>query len=514
MKQMKRINVFAFLIFVVAFDQFFWDQNLALNFALFSLLSIIHHFIDSPVSFSKPSVQMATVGNVIATFMLVYHNSIVSSFVAIISWIVLIGFFHEEDLRTVYRAVWSSILHFFKIPPFLKNREDKLSKEKSTEWMRWMKIVVLPTFIVIVFFLIFRGANLVFKDVTDQIGHDIKWAFERIFDIASWERLLFVFLGALIANWVVFQSQWKIFSKMEYKKTDELLRVRDKNQYGFISIYFKEIFPMKFKMLRLKDENKSGVLAMGMICMLLLIINSIDIFYVWFGLNYNPKMNFAKDVHQGVYMLIFSIVLSILVMLYYFRRNLNFYSKNKLLKNLAYTWIALNVVLIISVIIRNVHYINHLGLTHKRIGIFIFLAIVVLGLASLYWKISQRKSFFYMSKFNSWSIYFMLIFMTCFNWDMIIFNYNFAQKDKLKFDRFYVLDYLSDEAIINLKLKEKELNKNNDLNIIQDYQEYRYNTLESQFERITLKLANDKNTWQSWNYRKYKVKKLIHQVKS
>jgi hypothetical protein len=509
---MKRINLIAFFLLIVAFDIFFWGESLALNFAIFSVLTIVIQFLNSPESYQKKTMLVTTFGNLVSIFMLVYFNSTISVVASIISWIVMIGFYHEDELRTVYRAIWSSGLHFFKIPPFLRKSKNGEHQFQSAKYIRFIKIMLLPFFFVFIFFLIFRGANQVFSDVTDQLGHDIEWAISQIIEISSVERMAFILLGVFVANWVVYQSNWKFYSKNERAKSDQLWRVKGKNKFDFITDYLKEFFPIKTKMLKLKNENKSAVLMMGMICSLLLIINAIDIVYVWFGYDYNPTKNFSKDVHKGVNLLIFSIILSIVIMLYYFRGNQNFYAKNTRLKKLSYTWIALNGILIISVFIRNIHYINHLGLTHKRIGIFVFLTIVLLGLISLYWKISQRKSFFYMSKFNSWSVYFMLIFIACFNWDMIIFNHNFAKKNELKFDRFYVLDYLSDEAILHLKLRERELNNMNDLNVIQDHQLYRYNTLDGQLERINRKMEYGKNTWQTWSYRKLKVKKLLQEI--
>ncbi len=506
---MKKINVIAFVLLTVLFDIFFWGESLALNFALFSVLTIGIQFLNSPDSFKKRPVQAATIGNLISVFMLVYFNSTISGFASIISWIVMIGFYHEDELRTVYRAVWSSILHFIKIPPFLRKSSTEENKFQSAKYIRLIKIVLIPFFLVFIFFLIFRGANQVFSDVTDKIGHDIQWAISQIIEISSIERILFILLGSLIANWVIFQSDWKFYTKKEREKGNQLIRRRAKNKPNFIVEFFMNDEKTIPKILGLKNENKSAVLTMGMICALLVIINTIDIVYIWFGYDYNPTKNFSKDVHKGVNMLIFSIILSIAIMLYYFRKNQNFYSQNGLLKKLTFTWIGLNGVLLISVFIRNIHYINHLGLTHKRIGIFVFLTIVLLGLISLYWKIAQRKSIFYMSKFNSWSVYTMLIFIGCFNWDMIIFNFNYSNRKTIKFDRFYVLDYLSDEAVLQLKLKQSELNNNNDLNKIEEYQRYRFNTLDKRFIRIAFKLRHDKNSWQSWDYRKHRCKKIM-----
>ena len=75
------------------------------------------------------------------------------------------------------------------------------------------------------------------------------------------------------------------------------------------------------------------------------------------------------------------ILISIIISLYLFRGNQNFYKKSVLLKKLALAWLAQNVILAFSVGIRNVHYIEHYALAHKRIGVFFFLLATIIGLA-------------------------------------------------------------------------------------------------------------------------------------
>jgi hypothetical protein len=73
-------------------------------------------------------------------------------------------------------------------------------------------------------------------------------------------------------------------------------------------------------------------------------------------------------------MLILSILLSLGILIYYFRSNQNFYPKNGFLKAAAYLWLVQNAVLSVSVLIRCGYYISEYGLAYKRIGVVIFLA--------------------------------------------------------------------------------------------------------------------------------------------
>lgn len=502
---MKTINFIAVLVGAFVFNAIFWKEDLAINFAIFSLFSLLINFYNSPEMFGRRNVQITTAGNLIACFFLVYHHSLISTIAAVTTWIIMIGYFQQEELRTVHRAMVSSILNFFKLPPFLYTLKWNGEKISPNGVERKIKTIFFPLLGLLVFYFIFLEANSVFKKMSDQFWQDIFWFFETFMAQISLERIFFFLFGFMVTSWFVYKAIYSGILNKEKSKTVELFRKRIKKTA--VSNGFSRAQPRGLE-LGLKTENRSGVLMMAMISLLLLFINSIDIVYVWFGRELSSKMDFSADVHQGVNLLIFSIFLSIFIMIYYFRRNQNFYTKNKRLKQMAYFWIAQNVILIISVIFRNAHYINFHGLTQKRIGVFVFLTVVFIGLISLTFKIAERKSFFYLSKFNSWSLYGMLVFLACFNWDMIIFNHNFAKRNSKTIDLTYLVD-LSDEVILHI-------DKNRDV-LFKEYQVSNRNlysrsgtfSFENRLKSIKRKLQADETSIFSWNYRKTKMLKML-----
>ena len=228
---------------------------------------------------------------------------------------------------------------------------------------------------------------------------------------------------------------------------------------------------------------------------LVIIENIIDINWIWFGFDYETSKNLSQLVHEGTYLLILSILLSIGILLYYFRGNQNFYIKNKILKYGAYLWIIQNVIMSISVALRNLHYINYYGLSHKRIGVLIFLLLVLGGLILLYIKIRNKKSAYYLLRLNSWNIYFIMIFISLFNWDILIAKYNVRHNYQSPVDMFYLFS-LSDNGL--------PIIHNNWENIISGNEEYRWAYfLNTRIRTFMEKEAN--STWQSWNYADHKT---------
>ena len=58
---------------------------------------------------------------------------------------------------------------------------------------------------------------------------------------------------------------------------------------------------------------------------LLLVVNAIDINWIWFGFKPAPGFDLTQFVHEGTYVLILSILVAMGIVLWFFRRNLNFY---------------------------------------------------------------------------------------------------------------------------------------------------------------------------------------------
>ena len=58
----------------------------------------------------------------------------------------------------------------------------------------------------------------------------------------------------------------------------------------------------------------------------------------------------------------------------------------------AKIWIILNAVLIVSTIIKNSEYVSSFGLTYKRLGVYAFLILAIIGLVYTFLKIAKQKT--------------------------------------------------------------------------------------------------------------------------
>jgi hypothetical protein len=202
------------------------------------------------------------------------------------------------------------------------------------------------------------------------------------------------------------------------------------------------------------------------------------------------------------------------VLLFFFRGNLNFYKRNKWLRYGAYGWIAQNAILVISVLLRDYYYITHMGLAYKRIGVLVFLLMVLMGLITVFIKIHQRKTVYYLWRVNGWFAVVLLVTASCVHWDETIAGYNLAHKNSIPIDVKFLLT-LSDKTLPLLDKNRDVLDKEKNTVIYDSYDRHDmlyYGVTPVQFFEIRKKDFFEKQktySWLSWNVADDYVKKNL-----
>lgn len=265
----------------------------------------------------------------------------------------------------------------------------------------------------------------------------------------------------------------------------------------------------------LRNENTTGIISLVLLNILLLSINCIDVIYVWFGFQYKNDMNLSQYVHEGTGMLIFSIILAMVLVLFFFRGNLNFYERNKLLRFGAYALLVQNMVLVVSVLIRDYYYITHMGLAYKRIGVLFFLLLVLIGLITVFIKIQQVKTAYYLLRINAWFAIGILVVSACVHWDETIADYNLARKKNIPLDIKFLLS-LSDKTLPVLEANSDVFDKYDNQRIDGEGQ-YLYRSQLSPkevFENRKMYFLKTQNnyTWLSWNLADAYVRKHLTNI--
>ena len=436
-------QVIAFLFFIagtILFDQLFWEQKWGINVLLFCIFSITGLILLNTDRFKNNEVLLVGLGTLFSAIMVVVNNSVLSKVIFTTSFITLIGIYNKPLLRQLFSAFIEGLLQIAISPSKISAKLSLLhnGNNKGAMILRNAKLSILPIIVFAFFYMMYYNANPKLAEWSNRFWKNFEWLFQ--FDI-SVQKIMFVLLGLVISGAIFFEKFKSIRHENNYE--ENLRRTRDQNS----------LKSRAFTMVALKNEYRMAVILIVMLNILLLLVNVIDIRYVWFGFDHLNPENLKNYVHEGTWLLITAIISAMVVLLFFFRKNINFLPGNNFLKKASYLWILQNAVLAASVAIRNYRYIDYHGLAYKRIGVMIFLLLVFIGLLYMQLKIQNRKTLNYLINKNSWAVYMVLILSTAMNWDAFITKYNLNTNTRLASNTYILLNTLSSK---NLYLLYKE----------------------------------------------------------
>lgn len=499
----------------LAFNYLFWSEKLGLNLFIYSIFILIIYAVSKDFLKHKKLIVIA-VTHAIAGLLVVANHSSLNIIIWFISLFVLVGYTHFPKLRSIFTALTAALLQFFTAPFGLikKLSTIQIGGLHLKPVFKLIKYLVIPGFIMLLFCIIYSIANPVFASfITEffEIANQLlKGIFTFFFSDIRINRLGFLLLGIVFSAglFITFKNE---LEKNEAMAAENLVRVRRSKKE--ISVW-TEIMTLLSgnllsKKLALKTENTIAIISFSALNGLLLLLNCIDISTLWLG-NLG-SLNFSQALHGSTNALIVSIALAMLIILYFFNGNLNFYRKNKAIQYLAYAWILQNSFLILSVLLRDYHYIAMHGLTYKRIGVGIFSLLCFIGLLTVYLKVAKQKTLFYLFKTNGAIWYVLLLLSGLVNWDVFIVSYNIENRKTATLDVNYLMQ-LSDKTLPQLithkELLKTVINSQNTKVIEYDLSTKFDKDLDSRIERFESNLK--KSTWLSWNYRDWETSSYLN----
>ncbi|WP_299320910.1 DUF4173 domain-containing protein [uncultured Maribacter sp.] len=450
------------LLSALAFSLLFYSKSFGLNLFLISILVVV---LVSTLKETRTMSWGYALTYIITSIFVFINPTGFSIFVHFMALMVFIG--KSISSKTSLYLSWllgftnllvASIANFIQRQNSVEEKDVK--KVTSPKLLNRLKGGFFAGILLILFAMLYKNANPVFGNLLDQIN----------FDFISIPWVFFTFLG-----YVIFLNILRPLDAQELITVD----ASQKNELETPTEI--EIIGQKKQ---LESEHTLGsfiFIALNFLLVFFLVTDGIYLFQK--GDISNAE--YSASVHQGVYALMFSIVLAIILILYFFRGNLNFYKENTQIKTLTYVWISLNILLIVFTSYKNFTYVEALGLTYKRIGVFVYLLLTLTGLITAYIKVAEVKSFVYLVRTNIATVFVFLVLSAAVPWDKTITYFNLSTLENP--DVHYLID-LGDTNSIQLYNYAKEKKVNYDLNIsIQEkYDEY-------------LTLQSEK-TWQEYTF--------------
>ncbi|MCC6939685.1 MAG: DUF4173 domain-containing protein [Flavobacteriales bacterium] len=491
----KWMPLIIILLAAIVFDQLFHDRALGVNLFLFHVLII--GLIVQRVGWRAVSIpaRWAGVGALIAVSMVVVHHSIIAGFMAIVSIGLFAALAHESALRSVPFGYLQLAANYIMLPVAAVEGTGELIRGNGgtrAGW-RWIRLVLIPLAVALIFFQLYRVGNPKFDQLTAGF---LDGFFQAIGDLLEWiftPHALFFIWGAIVCAGLIFRFAPRLVPQWEEPCSDLLKRVRSQRPHWMAP---RSMDP-------LERERRMGMVLLVLVNALLLAVNVIDISWVWIGFEVPENFSLKQFVHEGTWILIISIFLSMLILLHLFRRNQNFYVRSAWLRILGLVWVGQNLVLGVSVFLRNYHYISFHGLAYKRIGVIAFLVLVLIGLITLYIKILKRRSLFYLARVNAWAAFALLIGMTTVDWDSFIVRTNLRHSNPGEID---IDNYLamSDKVLpllyANLDLVQEQMARHstNRVRWVEHLDPVAFRAdLDAKRDRFLLRIQEQH--WQEWN---------------
>lgn len=438
----------------VLFNFLFWVDWLALNLLLYSIFIIALLLLDKDIVKSRKFFWFGA-AHLLAGTLVVINNSALSIVSWYISLALFVGFAHYQLLRSIFTALLAFFLQMVTAPFNLIKRalNARFGNFSLKPILKPIKYIIIPIIALTLFSVLYRIANPVFDGYLSQISSQIANFFDAIFSFLfadlSLIRFLHIIFGIIVTAAILIKHQNNSLEKIELGFKEQLIRSRKKKSsfhvvYDIVAIFAGNLLTRKTA---LKTENVIGIISFTALNLLLLFLNCIDIVKLWLPQPAGTILvNYSEELHGGTNALIISIIMAMLVILYFFNGNLNFYSKNKTIRLLAYIWIIQNAFLVLSVLLRDYYYIDVNGLTYKRIGVLVFLLLCTIGLITVYIKVAQRKTFFYLCKTNGMIWYILLLATSFVNWDVFIASYNINHRNRIALDVEHLME-LSDKTL-------------------------------------------------------------------
>jgi hypothetical protein len=472
---MKKNNLII-LIAIGLYSGLFYEQLPGINFLIFTVLALIMSQLYWKNAIKNTNWLLAAAGAFISAVCIAWHGNWLSFIANVISLSLVSAFALNKNtsvaaglLMSATSIITSWYVGFLDFMlPGNEQRPEPVPGEKSKALAR-LFIIGIPTVIVLVFFFLYRASNAVFDHYAAMIN----------FDFISFEWVFFT-LGGVVLMFAFFRfREIKRFGAYDVRASGALRA--DRLTGGKIE-----------KILSIENENTAGLVLFGLLNIMLLALNALDINFLFLGAPLPKGINHSQMVHQGVDALIWSIILAISIILFLFRGRLNFFAENRILKMLAYLWILQNIFMVFSTGCRNYLYISADGITAKRIGVYFYLGLCIVGLIYTLLKIWNRKTNWNLVRQVSMAYYILLILSCFMNWEVFItdYNYDFQVRHQKKVDGGYFIAMDARHLDDLIAMRTLALNKNSTDSSFHNIDEAIYRYLYTRGD----------TDWRSWNY--------------
>ena len=385
----------------------FYNESVGINLSIFGVLLtlLISYFFQE--KFVDRSHLVLVVTSILSCFAFAWYGDAASFFALALSILFLQFKTQDGELKTiqVFPLIilngFTSIGRIFMFSQWLPER--KIHNDFAKKLVAF---VVIPVIFLGLFFIVYSFGSDHFSSLFTDYELDINMP----------QLIAMCILGFYISfsfwNYWVPDVCYQYNPKLNNEFTN-ISEVKNQNTFSFLDLDF---------------ERKSGEITLVLLNIMLLVFIGTYNYEQFFEIKDTAaKMSeLSAATHERVNSVIFSILMAVGVILFYFKGGFNFDKNATLLKTLAKIWIFLNGILIVSTFVKNSEYISSFGLTYKRLGVYAFLILSLIGLVYTFLKIKKQKTNAYLVNQMVWYFYGTVLLCSYINWGNLVTNYNIS----------------------------------------------------------------------------------------
>ena len=381
----------------------FYKEDLGVNLSIFGLVLtgfICYFFQDR---FSERAHLILVVTSVLSCLAFAWYGDF-ASFLALAMSILFLQFKTQDPklkIVQIFPLVFlNAITSLGRVLMFKQWLPEK--KIHNNFAKKLVAFFVIPAIFLILFFIVYSFGSDHFSSLFTDYTLDINLGNLVIIGILGF-YISFSFWNYWVPE-VCYEKNQLLDNEFS-----NIAEVKNQNTFSFLDLDF---------------ERKSGVITLILLNVMLLVFIVTYNYEQFFEVV--EKSNLSADTHQRVNSVIFSILMAVGVIMFYFKGGFNFDKKAVHLKTLAKIWIVLNGLLIVSAFIKNSEYVSYFGLTYKRLGVYAFLILAIIGLVYVFFKITKQKTNAYLVNQMVWYFYATVLLCSYVNWGNLITNYNIS----------------------------------------------------------------------------------------
>jgi hypothetical protein len=461
------------LVLAALADFLFYDQRLGLSVAIFAIAVVVGSLAANIGGFTQRRTLAAAIVLVVGLLPAVEDLSFISFLFANIALGVAVAILTHANLEG-WRDRLGAFRDLFLIGPFrlIGDVAGSLNVNSLTATIaRWLVPLILGG----VFILLFAEANPLIEN----------WL--RLFDPQSATshisvgHLLF-WAAALSLMWPFINTKWRPRKEAIVRETASPTPAASEASSPSLDFFGADTIQRSLILFNL----------------LFLVQTGLDLIYLWGNAKLPPGVNYADYAHRGAYALILTALLAAGFVLAAMRPG-GAAEKSGIIRPLVYVWIAQNIVLVASSMLRLQLYVETYLLTYWRIAAFVWMLLVGFGLFLIIARIALKRSNAWLIRMNLVSLAATFYICALTNFAAIIADYNVSHSHEaggkgVNLDLCY-LSSLGPQAIpaIDRAIQVRDDNAG----------------LVGRHVELVQLQALDMASWRSWGFRSWRLQRYL-----